>query len=178
MTEKRYCLDENELTVLLAGYGIRQLYTIGHEDNQLDKKDICMSLHSLYKSNLIEQEDKSFVIEQGLKKNLGYVNYSRVALTVYIYDEDRIYITCCYLGRRITVVKSDRLSKGKVSLYLAQWDEILEELLADSKNKSVKILLNKSHSGELIREEMINSDISEEDKRHILMNYYEEGASL
>lgn len=178
MTEKRYCLDENELAVLLAGYGVRQLYSIGSEDNQLDKKDICMSLHSLYKSNLIEQENKSFVIEQGLKRNLGYINYSKVVLTVHIYDEERIHIICSYLARRIAVVKTDRLSKGKVSTYLADWADILEEIIGDSQDKRMKILLHKSHSGELIREELLEKGIGEEYKRNILMDYYEEGASL
>lgn len=127
--KKKFYLNINELAVLMANSGITCIYGMGNSLKP-DIKDICISLHNLYKNKLIDNHNQQgFVISEEIKSILANIKAAKYIMTVEGLANDK-YMMCCYLGNEISVV----LRENKLQEKLCVYTENLEQLVVDLEN--------------------------------------------
>lgn len=178
--DKRYHLNQNELAVISAGFGIEKIYGIYVGKGNVNKKEICMTLHNLYVNALIDNKNSGgFSVDSYLTDLMKNIRNSKYALVIEIGEGTLTDIICCYVGASCCVVSAtDKISPNKIILYGEYWDNILNEILKKSINSKIKVSLIESHSGSMTTETVINKETILQDKEKILNLYFEEGKGI
>ena len=130
MSGKRYYLTPDEFSVISAGFGIPMVYGLKQIDGMVDNKEICIALHNMYVNELIRNRDsKEFVADDEITEAMRLIKAAERFILIDISTEDKLRTMCCYVGQKCAVLSEDSLYPDKIILYLADWEDIVKDVL-------------------------------------------------
>lgn len=77
-----YFLTSVEYALLLAGMGVKQIYTLQPGQMEIDERNICLAMNHLYQTGLVDSRDEAFVIRKELKELLEKIKEAEYAVFV------------------------------------------------------------------------------------------------
>lgn len=90
-----YFLTSTEYAILLAGAGMKQIYTVQAENRKIDESQICLAMNHLYQTGLVDSKEEKFVIREGLEEMIaGICQADEVLFLRSGRDEEKA--VCCF----------------------------------------------------------------------------------
>lgn len=179
MSGKRYYLTPNEFSVISAGFEIPMVYGLKQIDGMVDNKEICIALHNMYVNELIKNEDsREFVADDEITEAMRLIKAAERFVLIDLSVEDKFNTICCYHGQKCAVIGEDFLYPDKVILYLADWEELVDETLRLSAETAFTAALVNTGNGQTLEKVVISPEEEETRKREILGKYYKEAAKI
>ncbi len=167
---KKYYLNPSELAILLANAGVKKLYGLNTK-RELDNKEVCMALHSLYVNKLIDNYDsESFQVSKEISNIIKIIKEAKQVLIVQTEGEDGRYM-CCYLGQEISVISLKKGMRDKLAINSDTLESLVKEILYMADEEMVSLCINKADSGEEVERLDLFDSCSEQEIKQLLEKY-------
>lgn len=179
MSGKKYYLTPDEFSVISAGFEIPMVYGLKQIDGMVDSKEICMALHSMYVNDLIKNRDsEEFVADDEITEAMRIIKAAERFVQMDFSVEDKLNTMCCYHGQRCAVAGESFLYPDKIILYLADWEDVVNEVLGLSEEMTFVLDLMNAQNGRILDKMIITPETDEIYKREKLETYYKEAEKL
>lgn len=108
-----YFLTSVEYALLLAGMGVKQIYTLQSGQVEMDERKICLAMNHLYQTGLIDSRDEAFVIRKELKELLEKIKKAEYTVFVRSGGRKEQAICCFSITEGSDEISCDHKSSGK-----------------------------------------------------------------
>ena len=124
-----FLLSSTEFSILLAGKGVKSIYTLSKKERQIALEEISLAMCHLYQNNLIDGIDEKFVIKESLDILIEGIKNAKKILLMQQGGKEQ-YSICCYITEdMITAIQISRQDEDVIKLFAMKRQELFE--LAD-----------------------------------------------
>ncbi len=124
-----FLLSSIEFSILLAGKGIKSIYTLSKKERQIALEEISLAMYHLYQNNLIDGIDEKFVIKESLDILIEGIKNAKKILLMQQGGKEQ-YSICCYIKEdMIAAIQISRQDEDVIKVFAMAREELFE--LAD-----------------------------------------------
>lgn len=129
--EITYYLSTVELSILMAGKGIRQLYMLQSEEVAIDNREVCLAMNHLYQNGIVDCTGEQFQIVASLNELLVGIHDATDALFLREGRNEENTI-CCFLGKdKMIAIQLSTIDNSTYKVFEMN-EGILKKLIAKS----------------------------------------------
>ena len=121
---KAYILTSQELTLIAAGKGIIEFFSLAETIHPMDEMTVCKVMSNLYQKGVLKNSgDDSFCLEEDLNEMMEVIaNAERMVLIRDFITKDASQIL--YIGKNPVIMEKSQVDKDGIRLYEIDQNEL------------------------------------------------------